>query len=73
MEPVSIEEIRAMSPEEIREFKRKAVKNMLIKIVLPKIAISVAIAVASHAISKAINDKLDDLDEDDSDESDNEN
>jgi hypothetical protein len=72
MDPVSIEEIKAMSPEEIRELKRKAVKNMLVKIVLPKIAISVAIAVASHVISKAINDKLDSLDEDDSDESEDE-
>lgn len=72
MEPVSIEEIKSMTPEEIRALKRKAVNGMLLKIVLPKIAISVAIAVASHIISKAINDKIDDLDEDDSDESDDE-
>lgn len=72
MDPVSLDEIKAMSPEEIRVLKRKAMMGLLTKIILPKIAISVAIAVASHVISKAINDKLDDTDEDDSDESDDE-
>jgi hypothetical protein len=72
MEPVSIEEIKSMSPEEIRALKRQAMKGLLVKIILPKIAISVAIAVASHMISKAINDKLDELDEDDSEESEDE-
>lgn len=72
MEPVSIDEIRAMSPEELRVLKRKAMMGLLTKVVLPKIAISVAIAVASHVISKAINDRLDGEDEDDSDESDDE-
>lgn len=67
-DPVSIEEIRAMSPEEIRVLKRKAAMGVLTKIILPKIAVSVTIAVISHLVAKTITDKLDDDDEDDTDE-----
>lgn len=69
-DPVSIEEIRKMSPEEIRTLKRKATMGLITKVILPKIAVSIAIAVISHMVSKAINDKIDSLDEDDTDEED---
>ena len=69
----TIEEIKAMSPEEIRALKNKAAKRLVTRVILPKLAISVAIAVVSHVIAKAINDKYDDLvDDDNEDEDDNE-
>jgi hypothetical protein len=66
MEHPTAEEIKNMSYEEIRDYNRKVRKAMLTKIILPKIAISVTIAVVSHIISKAIKDAIDARDTDDS-------